>query len=65
MIFVITKSKDSIKKWFYTNEVLKDWKTFFSFFSHKKVIEVFKSDTLTVQDFLKMDYLPIKYEEAK
>lgn len=65
MIFVVTKSKDGYKKWFYSNEASKDWHKLFDFFKYKKVVEVFKSDTLSVIDFLKSNYYPIKYEEAR
>lgn len=61
MLYVITKSERGYRKWFYQNQVLEKWGEFMQFFKDKHIVEMFKSDTLIPQDFLKIRYNQIKY----
>lgn len=65
MIYVVTKSERGFRKWFYQNSVLEKWDELMHFFSDKHVVEIFKSETLIPQDFLKMRFLQLNYGENK
>ena len=61
MIYVITHTERGYRKWFYNDSILDKWDRLMSFFKDKHVIEIFKSDTLIPQDFLKIRYNQVKY----
>jgi hypothetical protein len=61
MIYVITHSDRGYRKWFYNNSILDKWGELMHFFRDKTIVEIFKSDTLIPQDFLRIRYNQVKY----
>lgn len=56
MIYIVTHSERGYRKWFYNNNILDKWDELMQFFKDKHLVEIFKSDTLISQDFLKIRY---------
>lgn len=56
MIYVVIRDKGIIKRFFYKDAMLKKWEKIAKFLKDKTLIELFKSDTLTIEDFKKVRY---------